>query len=405
MKRNRLDLIMIGAIPQYLGSKNKGGAAMVLWNSAKAIRKNTDIDFEIFAIGKYWKKYKIIDGIRINGLSIGDIIYLPKAIHYVIQNIKYFKKYNLFIITRLLYAFYVATIITNRYDAFNIHIHHITNQLSLAFKLINPKINIVLTIHSYKNLISENSNKVNKTVLRNINRQILLADHVTIVSESEKEKGINLGIINRKKIKVIYNGIKFYPFESLMNRKFDICFVGSISRQKGAKVLLKSICEIHDHVKNIVWIGEGPLKREIHNESKLPQSLFTGQINTKLLYNYLSESALMVLPSFSESFGLVYIESLFNKTPVIGYYKTLREISTLLGLNDEENRWLISYNPYIQDYKILSTKILEGLRLVENSNYLEIGRSIKNKVVNIFNWDIIYKKYIDLYGKNITSNI
>jgi glycosyltransferase involved in cell wall biosynthesis len=101
-----------------------------------------------------------------------------------------------------------------------------------------------------------------------------------------------------------------------------IC-VGRLDRTKGQDVLLNAISKLKDRFPNTVFefVGEGPIRAECE---RLAEELgisdrcrFVGRLPHNEVLQRMAESAVSVVPSRSECFGLVNIESLATGTPLV----------------------------------------------------------------------------------------
>lgn len=167
------------------------------------------------------------------------------------------------------------------------------------------------------------------------------ADVVLAVSESLKEEILKTNIPNiEKKVRLNWNTVDInefkianndsdhhsknnsnYNFKNELNIPKDkpiILFVGNIIKRKNvatiidAKKQLKSGCVL-------VVVGDGPLLNSLKEKVKVENVedvIFTGARND--IANVIQSSNLLILPSYSESFGLVLIEALACGKPVIG---------------------------------------------------------------------------------------
>ena len=81
-------ILLIGTIPPELGSKNFGGVARTVWSLAKEFRKR-NIGFRIGALGRYYKRYQMVEGIEIYGIGFSIVAFI-KALFFT------FKVLNLF---------------------------------------------------------------------------------------------------------------------------------------------------------------------------------------------------------------------------------------------------------------------------------------------------------------------
>ena len=70
-------------------------------------------------------------------------------------------------------------------------------------------------------------------------------------------------------------------------------------------------------------VGDGPLKKELENytkELKLTNKIiFTGFLGDKGKEKYILDSSIFILPSYTESFGLVLIEAMSYGLPCIAF--------------------------------------------------------------------------------------
>ena len=91
-------------------------------------------------------------------------------------------------------------------------------------------------------------------------------------------------------------------------------FVGRIAEVKNLSLLISVFNEMPD--LNLTIIGDGPLRESLEHEAK-KNILFLGSINNTELSSYYREADVFILPSKSETWGLVVEEALNNGTPVI----------------------------------------------------------------------------------------
>ncbi|RBQ24485.1 Trehalose synthase [Candidatus Methanobinarius endosymbioticus] len=170
--------------------------------------------------------------------------------------------------------------------------------------------------------------------MRHVIRFVLKrADVVLTVSESLKEEIVKTGVPNiEDKLKLNWNTVDIdefqipdktcrYKFKNEINIPEDkpfILFVGNIIKRKNVATIL----DAKKHVKSdcvFVVVGDGPLlntlKEKVETE-KIEDVIFTGARND--ICNVVQSCDLLILPSYSESFGLVLIEALACGKPVIG---------------------------------------------------------------------------------------
>ncbi|NOZ61313.1 MAG: glycosyltransferase family 4 protein [Calditrichaeota bacterium] len=92
-------------------------------------------------------------------------------------------------------------------------------------------------------------------------------------------------------------------------------------RRKKLKNLLQALKNIADKSFKLKIIGDGPYLKKVKQwvqTFELPgQVEFLGKVDNKLIDSYYRKAQAFVLPSKSESFGMVYAESLLNGTPIL----------------------------------------------------------------------------------------
>ena len=113
----------------------------------------------------------------------------------------------------------------------------------------------------------------------------------------------------------------------LINKYYDKIVIVSVSRlidSKGLEYNIKAIYELKDRYPNITYliIGDGSIKDSLVN---LVDGLglkdyveFLGELSHKKAMEYIKIATIFSLPSWQETFGLVYLEAMVNEKPVIG---------------------------------------------------------------------------------------
>ena len=167
---------------------------------------------------------------------------------------------------------------------------------------------------------------------RMINR---LVDRVIAVSNDVRKRLISSGL-SSEKIEVIYNGINLNAFNpavvdySAVRNEFGIKaheqvvgFVGKLDKGKGVHEMLsamKYLAGIYPLLK-MIFAGEGPEHRRLEEDAKdsglAGRVIFTGE--RKDITAIYAAMDICVLPSTEgEAFGLVLIEAMAMRKPVIG---------------------------------------------------------------------------------------
>jgi glycosyltransferase involved in cell wall biosynthesis len=168
-----------------------------------------------------------------------------------------------------------------------------------------------------------------------------------------------------------------------------------IVRRKNIKRLLKSFKLLDDSEVKLNIIGDGAYKPEVEgwvNKLGLRDCVnFLGKIENSKIDKYYAEAEAFLLPSLSESFGMVYAEALQNGTPIM-YSRNC------LGFDGFFENVGIGVNP-----KSI-VEIKDGiLKILDNSeNYRKQIKSLRESgELNIFNSDYITTKYQEVINDSI----
>lgn len=158
-----------------------------------------------------------------------------------------------------------------------------------------------------------------------IKKVLKKADVVFAVSNALKDEILATGVSGiEAKTRLYWNSVDIDKF-SLDNKntlesngKPIILFVGNIIKRKNVNLILEAK-KLSKTDYEVVVIGDGPLKNELESKvekESIPDVRFLGSRND--VENIIPGCDVLVLPSFSESFGLVLIEALACGKPVIG---------------------------------------------------------------------------------------
>lgn len=156
------------------------------------------------------------------------------------------------------------------------------------------------------------------------------ADVVVTNSFFSKENILKCYDIPSEKIEVVHWGIDqdnpaySLDFVSELGKKNKIVlFLGRLTVQKGCDYFLKSakkILQFENDVKFIV-VGSGVMMHDLisqaHDLGIDENVIFTGALKGEDVHRAFQMADVFVMPSVSEPFGLVALESLMNKTPII----------------------------------------------------------------------------------------
>lgn len=165
---------------------------------------------------------------------------------------------------------------------------------------------------------------IQKRVLGWLNRR---TDAIIAVSESVRRFLIDEKLVRRERIVVIPNGVDLKDFEPRSHsekRKTSNPIIGSIGNlnsQKGHKFLIEAMSEIIKHypLATLEIIGEGKDRKMLEGViKKNGLDHHVALLGRKEDVNrYLRHWDVFVLPSIAETFGIVLLEAMTAKVPIV----------------------------------------------------------------------------------------
>lgn len=165
-----------------------------------------------------------------------------------------------------------------------------------------------------------------QSFMRPIIKKVLKkSDVVFAVSNALKQEILATGVNGiESKTRLYWNSVDINKFSSKNknllpnNGKPIVLFVGNIIKRKNVNLILEAK-KLATTDYEVVVVGDGPLKKDLENKVKdenINDVRFLGSRDD--VENIIPGCDVLVLPSFSESFGLVLIEALACEKPVIG---------------------------------------------------------------------------------------
>ncbi len=155
------------------------------------------------------------------------------------------------------------------------------------------------------------------------------ADCVLAVSNALRHEIIATGVTGiSEKTRLSWNSVDVDKFSTQENNSFKndndlldkpvVMFVGNLIKRKNVESLLEAK-KIANSDYYLVIVGDGPLFKKLNKkveDENIRDVIFAGSRND--VENIIPSCDVLILPSFSESFGLVLIEALACGKPVIG---------------------------------------------------------------------------------------
>ncbi len=238
-------------------------------------------------------------------------------------------------------------------------------------------------------------------------RLVSTADHVIVCSESMKKelKGL-FGIGDN--ISVVPNGVEVSKFSLKIDRgalKSRFCgsrdtkmilFLGRLVYQKGVNVLIGAMPRILAECPDtkLVIVGEGPMRMQLEREAFLlgvaEHVVFTGYLDDYTVRCLLKAADVLVMPSMYEPFGIVVLEAMAARVPVVA--SDVGGISELI--NDGEGLKVPPDNSYALADAIVA--VLTG------EDVLDMVERGYNKAIAM-DWDGIAEATAGIYMHVLTS--
>jgi len=206
--------------------------------------------------------------------------------------------------------------------------------------------------------------------------------------------------------RIIPNGVDIHRFNP-NNEKIEwlvrddskkILFVGRIEPRKGLKYLILALNEVVKFISNIklIVVGDGPFKilyEQYLNKNIEDKVIFVGKVGYDELPKFYVSCDVFVSPATEkESFGIVLLEAMASKIPVIasdieGYKQIIK---------DEVNGFLFEN----ENYKNLADKIIMVLK---NKNF--VNKVVENAykiVIEKYSWESVSKQVENYYYELIS---
>jgi L-malate glycosyltransferase len=247
----------------------------------------------------------------------------------------------------------------------------------------------IVTMRDQRKIIN---NKWRKRVTADI------LDHayaVTVISKHHKNKLKN---ITSNKIHIIPHGIEkdiLLKGEKKSKKEYlDIIIIAEMIELKHIDWVISAFNSLVTKKKcRLFIVGDGPLREKINNQCSGNKNIkLFGQIPREKVLQLLDNTDIFVLPSFPESFGVVFLEAMAKKNAVIG----IRD-SGVCGLFREGEEILIAERN-VTSLKKLLNNIVNDDQL--RNKLADLGY---NAVKSAYCIDHISNKYKKLYDEALIN--
>lgn len=196
-----------------------------------------------------------------------------------------------------------------------------------------------------------------------------------------------------KKTYIIPNGIddfwisNCYKYRRVRNseEKLKVIYAGRIDKNKNIKTTQKALRILQDKGYNTQFsiVGKIENKRVFSEIMKYKNTNYYGLKDKEKLIKLYRENDIFIMPSFSETFGLVYAEAMSQGLPVI--------YTRGQGFDGQFEEGIVGYSVNPNKEEEISQKIEKILE-----NYKIISKNCIQNISN-FEWDKIVKKYKKIY--------
>ena len=171
-----------------------------------------------------------------------------------------------------------------------------------------------------------------------------------------------------------------------------VLFVGRLVYEKGVHVLVNAIPKVLEKVNTkTVIVGNGYMKEQVSGIVKGlgidQKAMFTGFVDDETLRRLQTCADVSVVPSLFEPFGIVALEAMAAKSPVV--------VSDTGGLAEIVDHDVDGIKVYPNNPDSLAWGITRVLTDERNANRLR--SNAYKKIQEKYNWDTIAKKTRDVY--------
>ncbi len=225
------------------------------------------------------------------------------------------------------------------------------------------------------------------------------AQKVLAVSKRTRQKIIERYGISGDKVEVVYNGIDFANRDFGVEKNLSklksegysvVLFVGRITFQKGPDYFVRMAQKVLDYEPKTIFIvsGSGDMESQmiqmVAERGLSSKFIFCGFLRGDDLSRIYAAADMFVMPSVSEPFGLVPLEAMISKVPVL--------VSKESGVSEILNTALKSHFWDIDD---MTDKVVAVLRNAKLKNHLsESG----NKEVKNIHWKKAVERLVSVYN-------
>lgn len=240
-----------------------------------------------------------------------------------------------------------------------------------------------------------------RILLRNLGIKILEnAEKVIMLSEPYKEQLLatyipkQLKKVIESKVEIIPNGIDDYWHQNIRREKnkyninndsVNILSVGVVNKRKNIRTSIDACEHLTNSGKDVklTVIGSSTDEELLKSIKQYDFVNYIPRVDKEVLVEYYRNSHVFLMPSITETFGLVYAEAMSQGLPIL--------YSKGQGFDEQFPDGTVGYAVEKMNPEDIANKILKVL-----ANYNELSSNCV-RLVDKFDWDKISKEYISLY--------
>lgn len=393
-------ILAFGYIPKQFGGKQTTGLATGIFDLHDSVNEQKTYYKVIIAATDIHKNEIQINNTTIIGWNkktlVKHIIQYPLRFLYFIYRVSYlfskFRKLVPFSTTLAKTIFLDYAIEKIKPDL--VHFHGTSGAL-LSFCLWKKKQDSMLRLHGINGY---NPSTPNYKLHRNIEKFITGFKflRVTFVARGiQKEWKKKYGAFSCEMVSVLngYNSKLFYPTINDINKKYDIITIAGLSENKGQMRVIEALIKLKQDSINLSYVIIGSDTKKLRE--RLNEIIANNNLNVTVidylpqeeLNKYLNQTKYFILPSITEGFGKVFIESIGAGTAVIipSHLPLAKEVGILNSINSYK---LSSYD---------TESIYLGLKHLFKSSLKLATPDYVSSTVEKLQWSYIAIEYIELY--------
>lgn len=388
----KMKILVFGHIPTWAGGRQESGLANVIYQLAYNMSLFEGDQIYLAATDVFVENIKR-DRLSIMGWTKGGLIkyaishpfFTTKWLfNLVVAKIRFGKAID---IVGMLFKGLHLSMSINHINPDFVHLHGLT--AAVYEKIVKKEVKLIVTMHG---LIGNNKTIQNYKGLSKMEKKVCLSARykfIGFISNKLVYDFKNLYGEMRSPFKVIlnaYDNNKFFYVPPSEHEKPTLLTIASLSDNKGQMRVLEAIRK--SGVKfRYICIGAGNQNTINQHENYAKENEidfdYLGIKTPEEIRGILSEVDFMILPSITEGFGLVFLESIACGVPVI--------LPKHLPIVDEES----IIQPGVNSILLNDSSVISIVNCISNLSKNKFDRLLVSRSVTNYSWQTIAQQYHD----------